>query len=402
MNKLSIKDLDLKAKRVLMRVDFNVPLDENQNITDDTRIKAALPTIKYIVDRGARLILMSHLGRPKGKIVPEMSLKPAALHLAKLLGKDVGFAPDCIGSTVEDMSINLKEGGVLLLENLRFHPEEKNNDPEFAEKLSHLGDLYVNDAFGSAHRAHASTEGVTKYFDKCAAGFLMEKELSFLGKAIEDPKQPFILILGGAKVSDKIPVIENFADKVSKIIIGGGMMFTFLKAQGFGTGKSILDEDHLTFAKEALDKYKDKIVLPVDCVVSDKIDFSSRTIGDISTVPCSSIPEDKYGLDIGPESVKLFMDVLEGSGTIVWNGPMGVFEIPQTAKGTMDIAEVVADVTQKGAISIIGGGDSASAVKKAGVSEKISHVSTGGGASLEFLQGKALPGVEALTDREDV
>ncbi len=399
MDKLSIKDLDLKGKRALIRVDFNVPLDKNQNITDDTRIQAALPTIRYAIDKGARVVLMSHLGRPKGKVVPEMSLKPVAVHLGQLLGKEVGFAPDSTGSTVEEMAENLKEGGVLLLENLRFHPEEKSNDPEFAEKLSHLGDVYINDAFGTAHRAHASTEGVTKYFDQCAAGFLMEKELTYLGRAVENPENPFVLILGGAKVSDKIPVIENFAGRVSKIIIGGGMMFTFLKAQGKNIGKSILDKEHLDFAAEALNKYSEKIVLPVDCVVSDVFDFADRRLGTVKVVSCNNISDSYYGLDIGPESLKNFGEILSGAKTIVWNGPMGVFEIEETAKGTLGIARLVAEATEQGATSIVGGGDSASAVKNAGVVEKMTHVSTGGGASLEFLQGKILPGVAALTDK---
>ncbi|MCD6117976.1 phosphoglycerate kinase [bacterium] len=401
MNKLSIKDLDLKGKRALIRVDFNVPFDKNQNITDDTRIQAALPTIRYAIDKGARVVLMSHLGRPKGKVVPEMSLKPVAVHLGKLLGREVGFAPDSIGDTVEEMADNLKEGGVLLLENLRFHPEEKSNDAGFAEKLSHLGDVYINDAFGTAHRAHASTEGVTKYFDKCAAGFLMEKELTYLGKAVENPENPFVLILGGAKVSDKIPVIENFAGRVSKILIGGGMMFTFLKAQGKNIGKSILDEEHLNFAAEALSRYPEKIVLPVDCVVSDVFNFAERRLGTVEVVSCDSISDSSYGLDIGPESLEKFGKILSGAKTIVWNGPMGVFEIKETAEGTLGVARLVAEATEQGATSIVGGGDSASAVKSAGVSEKMTHVSTGGGASLEFLQGKVLPGVAALTERGD-
>jgi len=401
MNKLSIKDLDLKGKRALIRVDFNVPLDKSQNITDDTRIQAALPTIRYAIDKGARVVLMSHLGRPKGKVVPEMSLKPVAVHLGKLLGREVGFAPDSIGDTVEEMADNLKEGGVLLLENLRFHPEEKSNDAGFAEKLSHLGDVYINDAFGTAHRAHASTEGVTKYFDKCAAGFLMEKELTYLGKAVENPENPFVLILGGAKVSDKIPVIENFAGRVSKILIGGGMMFTFLKAQGKNIGKSILDEEHLDFAAEALSRYPEKIVLPVDCVVSDVFNFAERRLGTVEVVSCDSISDSSYGLDIGPESLEKFGKILSGAKTIVWNGPMGVFEIKETAEGTLGVARLVAEATEQGATSIVGGGDSASAVKSAGVSEKMTHVSTGGGASLEFLQGKVLPGVAALTERGD-
>jgi len=399
MDKVSIKDLELKGKRVLMRVDFNVPLDEHQTITDDTRIRAALKTIRYAVDKGARVVLMSHLGRPKGEAVPELSLKPVAKRLGSLLGREVGFAPDCVGAAAEAMSDSLKQGGVLLLENLRFHAEEKKNDPAFARQLARMGEIYINDAFGTAHRAHASTEGITRYFDICAAGFLMEKELDYLGRAVHDPEEPFVLILGGAKVSDKIPVIENVGRLVSRILIGGGMMFTFLKAKGFSIGRSILDADHIGLAKQALETYGDKIVLPEDCIVSDSFDFAKRKLGSVRTVSCDAIEDGEYGLDIGPRSADIFKSEILKAKTVVWNGPMGVFEIEATAKGTLDIAESLADATERGAVSIVGGGDSASAVARAGVAETMTHVSTGGGASLEFLQGRTLPGVAALTDK---
>lgn len=400
MNKLSIKDIALKGQRLLMRVDFNVPLDENQQITDDKRIQAALPTIQYAVEQGARIILMSHLGRPKGQIIPEMSLKPAAVRLGELLGQEVKFASDCVGPDVEALSKKLHDGDVLLLENLRFHGEETKNDPAFAKALSKIGDLYANDAFGSAHRAHCSTEGVTQYFDTCVSGFLMEKELKFLGAAVSDPARPFIAILGGAKVIDKIPVIENLLDKVDHIVIGGGMVFTFLKAQGKEIGKSLLDKDSLSMVQNLINEHPDKFVLPTDCVVSDMFDFKTRQMGDTKTVSVDDIPSDSWGLDIGPASIDVFSRVCEEAKTIVWNGPMGVFEFEQTAVATMSIAKLLGDLTEKGVTTIIGGGDSASAVKKAGVAQSMSHVSTGGGASLEFLQGKVLPGVAALTDTD--
>ncbi len=400
MKKLLIKDLNIKSKYVLMRVDFNVPLDENQKVTDDKRIRAALPTIQYAIDQGARLVLMSHLGRPGGIRVPEMSLKPAAQTLEKLLGKPVAFVEDCIGPEVENAVKSLKDGEVLVLENLRFHKEEKKNDPEFARKLAQWGDVYVNDAFGSAHRAHASTEGVTRYFEQCAAGFLMEKEIDYLDNAISNPDKPFTAILGGAKIADKIPVIENIIDKVDTIVIGGGMMFTFLKAEGREIGTSLLDESSLEMVKDMLDKNRDKFNLPVDCVVSDAFDPKNRTLGTTKVVSVDNIPSSWIGLDIGPKSIEKFSEICMASKTVVWNGPMGVFEIDETAKGTLEIAKILAKVTKKGAITIIGGGDSASAVKKAGVVSEMSHVSTGGGASLELLQGKTLPGVDALTDKE--
>jgi len=398
MKKLTIKDVDLKGKRLLMRVDFNVPLDENQRITDDKRIGASLPTIQYAVDQGAKVILMSHLGRPKGKVVPEMSLKPAALRLGELLGIEVGFAPDCAGPDVERLVNGLKEGDILLLENVRFHKEETENGPEFSEQLARLGDVYANDAFGSAHRAHASTVGVAAYFDTRLSGFLMEKELNFLGAAVANPKRPFVAILGGAKVADKIPIIENLLNKVDKLIIGGGMMFTFLRAQGKEVGKSLLDDVSLDSVRRTLEGNPEKFVLPVDCVIADDFDFSDRRLGETRTVSVDEIPLGWVGLDIGPRSIETFSEVCREAKTIVWNGPMGVFEIEATAKGTLAIARLLAELTRKGATTIIGGGDSASAVRKAGVVDKMSHVSTGGGASLEFLQGKELPGVAVLTD----
>ncbi|MBF0118868.1 MAG: phosphoglycerate kinase [Desulfobacterales bacterium] len=398
MAKLSVEDLDLKGKRVLMRVDFNVPL-ESGVVANDKRIRESLPTIKYIIEKGGRLILMSHLGRPEGKKVPEMSMKPCVPVLSQLLGKEVKFADDCIGDIAEKASANLKDGDVLILENLRYYKQETKNDKEFAEKLAKLGEIYINDAFGTAHRAHASTEGVTHFFTKCASGFLMMKELAYLGQVIENPKRPFVAILGGAKISDKIEVISNLLPKVDKLIIGGGMAYTFFKAQGFEIGKSLLEKDKIDLAKSLLEKGKDKIVLPVDSIITDHLDFSGRKVGEIKVSKSDAIPSDYMGVDIGPESIEQFKSVLSDAKTIIWNGPMGVFEIDATSKGTYAIASLLADITPKGATTVIGGGDSASAVKKAGVSSKVSHVSTGGGASLEFLEGKILPGVQALTDK---
>jgi len=398
MAKKTLKDISLKSKRLLIRVDFNVPLDSNQNITDDKRIRAALPTIQYAMDQGAKIILMSHLGRPKGTIIPKLSLKPVATRLRELLGKPVIFAEDCIGPDVESKIAAMVDRDILLLENLRFHAEETENDPTFSQALAQLGDVYANDAFGSAHRAHSSTEGVTKYISMNVSGFLMEKELSFLDEAISNPKRPFIALLGGAKVKDKIPVIENLIDKVDKILIGGGMMFTFLKAMGYEIGTSLLDEDHLESVKTLIEKQSHKLVLPKDCLVADSFDFAARKIGMSWMVPVEAIPPRNIGLDIGPYTIESFKQECHRAGTIVWNGPMGVFEINETAKGTLAMAQVLAECTAKGTITIIGGGDSASAVKMAGVANQMSHVSTGGGASLEFLQGKSLPGVAALTD----
>ena len=398
MKKLTVEDLDLHGKRILMRVDFNVPLEDGK-VANDKRIRAALPTINYIVEKGGKLILMSHLGRPKGSRVSEMSLKPCVAVLSRLLGNDVAFVDDCIGEAVETAANGLNDGDVLLLENLRYYKEETDNDSGFAGKLAKLGDMYVNDAFGTAHRAHASTEGVTHFFKQCAAGYLMLKELDYLGRVMENPARPFVAILGGAKISGKIDVITNLLPKVDKVIIGGGMAYTFFKARGFEIGRSLLEADKVAYAKEILAQGGDKLVLPVDCMVTDFFDFDARKIGVLKEVGVDAIPLDWEGLDIGSKSIETFRAVLLNARTVIWNGPMGVFEIDETARGTYAIADLLARVTAKGATTVIGGGDSASAVNKAGVADKVSHVSTGGGASLEFIEGKTLPGVAALTDR---
>jgi phosphoglycerate kinase len=399
MNKLTINDIDLKNKKVLVRVDFNVPLDENMNITDDIRITSSLPTIKKIVSDGGKAILMSHLGRPKGKPNPKYSLKPVAVRLSQLLGKEVKLASDCIGNEVKALVNAMKPGDVILLENLRFHEEEEKNDPEFAKQLAELGDVYVNDAFGSAHRAHASTEGLTKFITVSVAGYLMQKELDYLGGAIENPKRPYLAILGGAKISGKIDVIMNLFNKVDSMIIGGGMAFTFYKAEGKEIGTSLLEAEKIDLAKQVLEKAKTskmKILFPVDVVVVKEFNNDSPS----EVVSIDKMPSDKMGLDIGPETIKLFREEILKSKTIVWNGPMGVFEMDNFAKGTNAVAEALVDATGKGAITVIGGGDSAAAIAKAGLADKVSHVSTGGGASLEFLEGKILPGVAALTDKK--
>jgi phosphoglycerate kinase len=404
MTKLSIRDLDLAHKHVFMRVDFNVPLSEDgSEITDDTRIKETLPTIEYALRHKAKLILASHLGRPKGKVNLKYSLRPVVDRLRTLLDHRLGeqtnvaFAPDCVGDIAKELARQLESGQVLLLENLRFHPEEEANDPAFAKKLASLCELYVNDAFGSAHRAHASTEGITHFVKQSAAGLLMEKELTYLGKALEDPAKPFVAILGGAKVSDKIDVIDNLLGKVDALLIGGGMAYTFLKAKGQEVGKSLLEADKIDVAKEALAKAKARgvrFLLPVDHVLADKFAAGAQTKIFEGEGP---FPADWMALDIGPKTVALFEKEVDGAATIVWNGPMGVFEMPAFAKGTTAIAKAVA--ANKSAISIIGGGDSVAAVKQAGVADQIKHISTGGGASLEFLEGKKLPGVEALTEK---
>jgi phosphoglycerate kinase len=397
MNKLTIDNVELKGKKVLVRVDFNVPLNEKLEITDDIRITAALPTIKKIISDGGKAILMSHLGRPKGKVNESMSLKPAAVRLSELLDTEVKFAPDCVGEQVSKIVEKLQDGEVLLLENLRFHEEETKNDPAFAEELSKFGDVYVNDAFGSAHRAHASTEGVTKFIETCAAGYLMQKELDYLGKAVTEPVRPFTAILGGAKISGKIDVIENLLPKVDTLIVGGGMAYTFFKAMGYEIGTSLLEEEKVDMAKEILEKAKSSSVnflLPIDTSVA--AEFSNDSPKEV--VDSDKIPAGKMGLDIGTKTMELFTNEILKSKTVVWNGPMGVFEFDNYATGTNAIADSLVKATETGAITIVGGGDSAAAIKKAGLDDKVSHVSTGGGASLEFLEGKVLPGVDALTN----
>jgi phosphoglycerate kinase len=397
MNKLTIDQLSkngaLKSKRVLVRVDFNVPM-ENGIITDDKRITESLPTIKKIISEGGKCILMSHLGRPKGEPNLKYSLRPVAEHLAGLLDKPVLFADDCIGKDTEKIVNELKNSDVLLLENLRFHKEEEKNDIDFAKKLASFGDLYVNDAFGSAHRAHASTEGVTKFISKCAAGYLMQKELEYLGKIVLNPHKPFVAILGGSKISGKIDVIKNLLKKADRILIGGGMIFTFYKALGFETGKSIVEEDKVNLAHDIINDAGEKLVLPVDVVVADRFENNSH----FETVEADEIPPDKIGMDIGEQTILMFRDELQDAKTIVWNGPMGVFEMDKFARGTFAIADALTQATEEGAVTVVGGGDSAAAIQKAGLEKEISHVSTGGGACLEFLEGKKLPGVEALTN----
>src|SRR6266568_7063662 len=397
MNKKTICDIDLSGKRVLVRVDFNVPLDSQQHITDDTRIRAALPTIRYILDRGTSVILMSHLGRPDGKVVDTLSLAPVAQHLSELLGKTVEMAKDCIGPEVEAQAKSLQPGHVLLLENLRFHKEEEKNNPDFARQLAMLGEVYVNDAFGTAHRAHASTEGVTHYLPG-VAGFLMEKEINFLGSALESPKRPFTAIIGGAKVSDKIAVLERLIARVDSLLIGGGMANTFLKAEGYEIGDSLYEEGKVDVAKELIAKARQHalaFLLPTDVVIADRLaaDANSKVVSVDKVEPGWRI------LDIGPTTVKTFRQVLESAQTIVWNGTLGVAEMPAFAKGTDAIIEILAERTADGATTIIGGGDSAAAVDQAGAGDKMTHVSTGGGASLELLEGRALPGVAALEDK---
>jgi phosphoglycerate kinase len=391
MAKLTIRDLDLQGKRVFVRVDFNVPI-KGSKVTDDLRIREALPTIRYGIEHGAILVLASHLGRPKGKPKPEFSLAPAAERLSELLGKKVLFATDCIGPDVDKVVLAAQPGDVVLLENLRFHPEEEANDPGFAKQLAAWTPLYVNDAFGSAHRAHASTEGITRHVQQAAAGFLMEKELQYLGGALESPQRPFVAILGGAKISDKIEVIENLLGKVDHLLIGGAMMFTFLKSQGKKIGKSLCEVDKLDLARELLARAQSRISLPVDAVAGCGLDDEASA----HVVLSGEIPEEEMGLDIGPKTVTAYAAIIRPAKTIVWNGPMGVFEKDAFASGTIAIARAVAESQ---AVSIIGGGDSAAAVAKAGLADQITHISTGGGASLEFLAGQTLPGVAALCDK---
>lgn len=394
MNKKTIRDIGFAGKKVLVRVDYNVPMDDAGNITDDTRVRATLPTLRHLLDQGAAVILASHLGRPKGSVVPKYSLAPVVKHLATLLGREVLFASDCIGAAAEAPAKALKPGQVLMLENLRFHKEEEKNDPEFARQLAALADTYVNDAFGVSHRAHASVEGITKYLP-AAAGFLLEKEIDFLSRAVECPPHPYVAIIGGAKVSDKIGVIANLLTKVDTLIIGGGMANTFLAAQGHATGKSLVEQDKIALAQSLLKDAAErnvKLLLPVDLVVADRFaaDAAAKVVG------TDAIPADWMALDIGPATSAAFSAALDGAKLIVWNGPMGVFEMDAFAKGTGAVATAVA---ASDAVSVIGGGDSVAAIEKAGLQDRISHISTGGGASLEFLEGKVLPGVAALNDK---
>jgi len=394
VNKKTIEDIDVRGKRVLVRVDFNVPMDENGNITDDRRIRAALPTIQYLIKNNAKVILMSHLGRPKGEFVPKYSLAPVAKHLSNLLGQEVIMAKDVIGESAKNAVAGMKEGQVVLLENVRFHKEETKNDPEFAKALAQLGDIYVNDAFGSAHRAHASTEGVAHYLP-AVAGYLIQKELEIMGKALENPSRPFVAILGGAKVSDKIGVIENLINKVDVLLIGGGMAYTFLKAKGYEVGNSLLEEDKVELAKQLMEKADEKgvkLLLPVDNVVAQEFKADAPH----KVVDSDKIEAGWMGVDIGPKTREMFGEEIEKAKTVVWNGPMGVFEMPAFAEGTKAVAKYVGEC---GGTTIIGGGDSAAAVEQLGFADKMTHISTGGGASLEFLEGKVLPGIAALNDK---
>ena len=389
-NKKTVRDIDLKGKKVLVRVDFNVPLKDGK-VDDDTRIVAALPTIKYLLEQGASVILCSHLGRPKGVPNPKYSLKPVAEYLGGLLGKPVAFAEDCVGAETEAAAKALKGGEVLVLENTRFHPGEEKNDAEMAKGLASLAEVFVNDAFGSAHRAHASTEGVARFLP-AVSGFLLEKEIKYLGQAIDNPKRPFVAILGGAKISDKIGVIKNLLTKADVVLIGGAMANTFYKAQGYEVGKSLVEDTALDTAKELLALGGTKLRLPVDMVLGNALDDSAET----KIMDVSNVPGDWRILDIGPASVKAFSKAIKGAGTVVWNGPMGLFEVAKFAEGTLGVAKAVAE---SGAISVIGGGDSVSAIQKSGLADQITHISTGGGASLEMLEGLALPGVAALQDK---
>jgi phosphoglycerate kinase len=396
LNKLSIEDLNIKDRRVFIRADFNVPLDDNQNITDDRRIRSTLPTINYAIDEGAKIILASHLGRPKGKVDPKYSLRPVAKRLSRLLNKEVIFLDDCIGGDVERAVKSMGKGDVILLENLRFHPEEEKNDDNFARALASLADYYVNDAFGTAHRAHASIVGVPKYIPG-AAGFLMRKEIQYLKGAVESPVRPFVAILGGAKVSGKIGVLENLSEKVDKVIVGGGMAFTFIKAMGYEVGDSLVEEDMLDLALRIMNKLKEskvKFYLPVDCVIAQSVEKGAET----KIVPVQEIPKGWKALDIGPASTRLFSEVIQDAKTIIWNGPMGVFEIDAFSRGTFAVARAVADAY---ALTIVGGGDTDLAVHRAGVSDSISFISTGGGAALQLLEGKELPGIAALKDKQN-
>ena len=398
MATLTIDDVLLRGKKVLIRVDFNVPMTADLKVSDDTRIRESLPTIRKVLSEGGSAILMSHLGRPKGKPSEEFSLRPVAEYLARMLSSPVHFAPDCVGAQADSMVSELQPGQCLVLENLRFHAEEEKNDPRFAELLAKHGDLYVNDAFGSAHRAHASTEGVTKFLKPCVAGYLMRKELEYLSKAVTNPVRPYAAILGGAKISGKIDVIQNLLPKVDVLMVGGGMAFTFFQAQGLEIGDSLVEQEKLGLAKEIIEEARAKrrrLILPSDCVIADRFDNDAAR----RVVPVTKIPQGWRGLDIGPESLKIMNMEIRRAKTIVWNGPMGVFELPNFANGTVEVARLLAEATRAGATTIVGGGDSAAAIVQAGLADQVSHVSTGGGASLEFLEGKTLPGVAALDVR---
>jgi phosphoglycerate kinase len=397
MQKKTLSDISFQGKRVLMRVDFNVPLDANKHITDDKRIVESLPSIRKVLDGGGRLILMSHLGRPKGKVNPDYSLAPVAKRLAELIDCPVTMAKDSIGTEVMQQVLALQDGEVILLENLRFHPEEEANDPDFSKELASLGEIYVNDAFGTAHRAHASTEGITHYMPTAVAGYLIERELMYLGKALQEPERPFVAILGGSKISGKIDVLENLFKKVDTVLIGGAMVFTFFKAQGYEVGNSLVEESKIELALEILAQAKSKgikLLLPEDVIVAPAISADAEFHSEL----ISAIPENMIGVDIGPITAEKYSNEILSARTVLWNGPMGVFEIDNFASGTMAVAKALAAATKKGATTIVGGGDSASAIAKAGLAKEITHISTGGGASLEFLEGKELPGIAALND----
>ncbi|TLU88588.1 MAG: phosphoglycerate kinase [Chlorobium sp.] len=397
MKKKTLSDIAIQGKRVLMRVDFNVPLDENKKITDDKRIVESLPSIRKVIENGGRLILMSHLGRPKGKVNPDYSLAPAASRLSELIDAPVKITKDCVGNEVMQQVLAMQDGDVVMLENLRFHPEEEANDPDFSKELASLGEVYVNDAFGTAHRAHASTEGITHYVQTAVAGYLIERELMYLGKALDEPKRPFVAILGGSKISGKIDVLENLFNKVDTVLVGGAMIFTFFKAQGLAVGNSLVEDSKTDLALSLLEKARErgiKLLLPDDVMVAPEISATASCHAE----NINEISDGMIGVDIGPATVEKYRNAILSAQTVLWNGPMGVFEIDNFAAGTMAVAHALADATEKGAITIVGGGDSAAAIAKAGLSSEITHISTGGGASLEFLEGKDLPGISALND----